>query len=169
MTLHNAPQWVRVEVSKENQRVHDWFPLPSAWWLLWCLCRDSYRRNLCNLCSSRLKLQSILLWKVVQHHTGICHSSLWYVGGNIYLTTDLSSQWFYCTFYLQMLLSFTVAWPSATAFSHAWALFLWSCCWTLPTAFASVLEKKHTGSTTWRLWHSSPASNPFLAHPWWTF
>lgn len=90
ITLCNLPQWIVVEVSKEDLQMCDWFSLPSVWWLLWCLCRDSYRRNLFSLCSSRLKLMSVLLWKVVQCHTNICHSSLWKAGGNNYLITDSS-------------------------------------------------------------------------------
>lgn len=90
ITLHNVPQWTVVEVSKEDLRMYDWLPLPSVWWLIWCLCRDSYRRNLFNLCFLRLKLRSVLLWKVVHCNTNICHSYLCNIGGNTYLTTDSS-------------------------------------------------------------------------------
>lgn len=35
VALHSVPQWIVVsKVSKENLRVYDWFPLPSASWLL---------------------------------------------------------------------------------------------------------------------------------------
>lgn len=156
------------------------FPLPALWWLLWCLCRDSCRRDLCNLCSSRLKLMSILLWKVVQCHMSICRSSLWYIGGNIYLTTDSSwsllSQWFHHILCLQMLLSGN---------SYSFLVFSYSFLTCISSvSLGVVLDSCHSlcqcpGETTHgqhhlnallpTAWCSSSASKPFLAHPWWTF
>lgn len=156
------------------------FPLPSLWWLLWCLCRDSYRTDLCNLCSSRLKLTSILLWKVVQCHMSICRSSLWYVGGNTYLTTD--SSWPFSSL-KSVISSHTLS--SDAPVLYSFLVFSYSFLTCISSVSPGVVldschslcqcpgEKTHgqhhLNALLPTAWCSSSASKPFLAHPWWTF